>query len=311
MLLDINYILRKLRSVSHVLPALLIVTAVMLAGCGGGGGGGGSSVGTVQVTGRVLRAETGAAPSPAATVSISGQSATTQADGTFTLSNILSNAASATITASGAVTRTLPIVLKAGQANDLGDLFISDTGYNATVTGRVVTQDTLQPVPNAVVTIAGVSTSTVTNGTFTIQNLPVGLGDTAGTVGKVVANGYDVKLITADVLKFGLGAGTNQIGDILIASPVGSNPPNGPFTISGTLTLLGAKVSTPFVVNLTGGPGVSLSINSDSNGNYFFWVPAGAYTVTVPAQNGFSQQQASVTLVRTDVPVKVPTINIH
>ncbi len=293
---------------TSLLLSSLILLANLLAGCGGGGGG---SFSAVQITGKILRAETGAAPSPAASINIAGQIAITQPDGTFSFSSVPTSTVSASITATGAAVRTLPVSLKAGQANDLGDIFISDSGYNANVNGRVVTQDTLQPVRNAVVTIAGVSTTTIADGTFSLLNLPVGLGDTAGTVGRVVANGYDVKLITADVLKFGLGAGSNPIGDILIASPVSSTPPPGPFTIKGALTILGIKASTSFQVNLTGGAGVGLSTNSDASGNYYFWVPAGVYTVAVPAQNGFAAQQASVTLLRTDQPVTAPTINIH
>ena len=310
MFLDSQESTGNMKKCSLLLFSALIFVGGILVGCGGGGGGGGS-ITPVQITGRVLRAETGAAPSPAATVTIAGQNAATQADGTFTFSSVPSNAVSVSITAAGAVARTVTITLKTGQGNDLGDIFISDLGYNANVNGRVVTQDTLQPVRNAVVTIAGASTTTLADGTFSILNLPVGLGNTAGTVGKVVANGYDVKLITADLLKFGLGVGNNPIGDILIASPVSGIPPAGPFTIKGTLTLLSAKVSTPFQVNLTGGLGVGLTVNSDASGNYSFWVPAGAYTVTVPAQNGFGAQTASVTLVRADQPVTVPTINIH
>src|SRR5205823_1869405 len=143
-----------------------------------------------------------------------------------------------TIAAQGTQTRTLPITLTANQANNLGDIYLSDTGYNATVTGRVVAQvnGQIQPVGNATVTIAGAQTKTATDGTFTLSGLPVGLGNASGTVGKVTAQGFEDKPITDVTLGFPLAAGNNPIGDLLIAAPSGSVP-LPPYTIKGVVQI--------------------------------------------------------------------------
>src|SRR5689334_6906635 len=91
---------------SLLTPAVIVLTLALfagLAGCGGGGGGGNNSGTPVTVTGRVLRAETGLAPDPAATVTIGGTSVTTAADGTFTF-NPPGNATMAMIAAQGSMT---------------------------------------------------------------------------------------------------------------------------------------------------------------------------------------------------------------
>ena len=290
----------------------LAALAVMLAGCGGGGGGnGGGGGGTpVTVTGRVLRAETGIAPDPAATVTIGGTSVTTAADGTFTFSPP-SGAKSATIAATGSQTRTITISLSTTTANNLGDIYISDTGYTANVTGRVVAavNGTITPVGNATVTIASVSATTATDGTFTLMGLPVDLGNVTGVFGKVSATGFEDKPITDANLQFPLAAGNNPIGDLLIAAPSGSTP-LPPYTIKGVVKVGGTAQSGVTVVLMTTVNGTQQTIGStttDSTGAYTFWVVPAAYTVQ--ATNGASNQSVNVTLVRLDLPVTAPDIN--
>jgi hypothetical protein len=292
--------------ITSALLALLSLP-LFLAGCGGGGGGGGGGS-PVTVTGKVLRAETGLAPNPAATVTIGGQTATAGADGTFTLNNVSSSTTTATISAQGTQTLTLPITLTAPGPNNLGDIYLSDTGYNATVTGRVVTQvnGQAQPVGNANVVIAGQHTVTATDGTFTLNNLPVGLGTVNGIFGKITATGFDDKLITADILRFPLTAGSNPLGDILMGLPIGNVPPP-PYTITGTVTVKGtatAGIEVALAAN-----GVTLgTTTTDSNGHYFFWVVPSTYTLT--AIQGSATQQTNVTLNRLDTPVTASTINL-
>jgi hypothetical protein len=281
----------------------------LLSGCGGGGGGAPSGQ-PVTVTGRVLRAETGIAPDPAATVNIGGTTTTTAADGTFTLT-ARANATSATITAQGSMTRMITIALSATQPNNLGDIYVSDTGYTATVTGRVVAlvNGAIQPVGNATVTIANVTTTTMTDGTFTLNGLPVDLGNVTGTFGKVSAMGFEDKPITDVNLQFPLKAGANPIGDLLIAAPSGSTP-LPPFTIKGVV-LVGGQPKAGVAVNLMHTVnGVLTSIGgttTDATGTYTFWVTADMYTIQ--ATNAAAMQSTTVTLAKLDQPVTAPTIN--
>lgn len=286
--------------------ALKIVLALLtgaLVGCGGGGGGGGNAA-PAQVSGRVLRAETNLPPNPAATVAIAGQSTTTAGDGTFTFQSVPSNATTLQVTADPAKPRTLTIALTANQNNNLGDIFVSDTGYTATATGRVVTQDTNQPVGNATVIIGGAQTKTAIDGTFSLANLPVGLGTVSNApIGVVKANGFTDKPI---IPPFILADGVNPLGDILIASPVGSNMPSPPYTITGKVTAQGAAAPN-VTVTLAVGATTLGTTTTDANGDYFFWVVPATYTVSATRQG--ATQQVGVTLNRLDTPVTAPTIN--
>ena len=116
------------RFLTAMMGLIVAALAIMLAGCGGGGGGGGPSGTPTTVTGRVLRAETGITPNPNAVVTIGGVGHTTGADGVFTFS-APSNATTAIITAQGSMPRTITVALAPDKTNNLGDIYISDTGY--------------------------------------------------------------------------------------------------------------------------------------------------------------------------------------
>jgi hypothetical protein len=294
----------------QALLAAAALVALISAGCGGGGGGSSSNGQAVTVTGRVLRAETGIAPNPPATVSIGGVTTTTAADGTFTLTTG-NGAKTATIAATGSMTRTITIALAASQPTNLGDIYISDTGYTASVSGRVVASvnGVLTPIGNATVTIANSSATTKTDGTFVVPNLPIDLGNVSGTVGKVTAQGFEDKPITDVNLQFPLKTGDNPIGDLLIAAPSGSTP-LPPYTIKGVVQVGGQPVANAPVTLMTTVNGVVNTLGStttDVNGTYTFWVTAGTYTVQ--ATNSAATKSVTVTLVKLDVPVTAPPIN--
>ncbi len=283
--------------------------AIALTGCGGGGGGGGGPTpsGNAVVTGTVLSVESGLPASAGATVKIAGQTITTDATGKFTLNNIGSNTTTGTVTAAMEMPLTLQLSLKANTVNDLGTLYLSNVGYTATVTGRVVASvsGVTTPVGNATVTIANVKTKSMTNGTFTLTGLPVGLGATAGFVGKISAGGFEDKALTADTLRFALVAGANNIGDVLLAQPSGSIP-SSPYTIQGVVTV-GGKPTANVSVSLASG-GISLgSATTDSTGTYSFWVVPATYQLTAIAGVS-STATVTATLVRLDTPITVPTI---
>ncbi len=278
-----------------------------LAGCGGGSGGGpGPASNPVTVIGTVLSVESGLPASAGATVTIGGNKIVTDASGNFTLANVASNTTSGTVTAANEQALTLALTLKPNVVNNLGTIYISNAGYTASVTGRVVAMvgGVTQPVGNAKVTIANASGTTGTDGRFTLTNLPVGLGATAGFLGKVSAPGFEDKPITADTLKFALTAGANDIGDLLVAQPTGSVPA-APFTIRGVVTAHGAPASGVSVSISSGGLGLGVA-TTDSTGTYFFWVVPGTYTLA--AQVASAPSGVSVTLSRLDVPVTAPTI---
>lgn len=288
--------------------AVLAVFAA-LAGCGGGGSGGGPGAGTpTSVTGRILRAENGAAEA-GTTIKIGNQTATSATDGTFTFANVDATAKTATITpAAPAVARTLALSLTAHIANNLGDVFVSDTGYTASVSGTVVGQinGTQQPVGGATVTLAGSQVKTGTDGTFKIDNLPVGLGTDPNTsIGTISAPNFESKPIFT---QFALATGNNDLGTLLLGAPVSTTPPSLPYTISGTVTSGGKPAVNADVTIAVGGGGQLLgTTRTDQNGNYFFWVVTGQYTVS--ATVGSSSQSVVVTLQALDAPATANAIN--
>ena len=307
---------------------LLCGLAGLLSGCGGGGGGNNNNNngGNAIITGQVLLVSTNAPPvSPAvATVSSGGMSATASAtDGTFTLSNVptSTNALTVSVTQTSGVplVRTLPIALTVNETASLGTIYVGGTGYNAVVTGRVVTQGTagIQGVGNATVTIAGVQVRTSadagTLGQFTVSGLPTGLGSELGVLlGTVQATGFATYQLVTNTsnLNFptGLASGANNnIGDITILQPSGSTPAP-PYTITGQITVAGVGQANQSV-NLTQNGTLVGSVTSGANGSYFFWVVPGTYTVQATRSQNGQSQSASVTLVTPDTPVTAPTIN--
>jgi hypothetical protein len=288
-----------------LLFALVLALFGVLVGCGGGGGT--PSPGTAtSVTGRVLRAETDQ-PVTGATVNIGGQSTTTITDGTFSLPSVNSATKTATVTPpSPGKPYTLTLALTAKSANNLGDIFTSDTGYTSSAIGTVVApiNGTQQAVGNATVTIAGSQVKTGTDGTFRIGNLAIGLGSDVNTpIGIISAPDFDSKpIFTQDIFV----TGDNNLGTQILGAPVGKTPPNQPYTISGNVTS-GGKAAVGVQVSIAPQGGISLgTVSTDASGNYFFWVVTGTYTVT--ATSGTATRSVTVTLAALDTPVSAPAL---
>ena len=327
---------------------LLCGLAGILSGCGGGGGGsnsgggGGGNSGFATITGQILLLSTIAPPTTLTTVTSGGVGpVTVAADGTFTLSNvptsaktlIIDVAATSVVTATtgnNRITQTLPIALTANETAALGATYVGAKtpnglpDYTAVVTGYIVTNGATgqQGVGNATVTIAGIQVKTSANsatlGQFTISGLPVGLGSAVGVLlGSVQAPGFTSRdLITTDAvggnLNFlnGLVSGVNDVMKITILQPSGSTPAP-PYTITGQVTVSGVGRPNQSVQLLQNG-NVLGNPTTDANGNYFFWVVAGTYTVQATTTTSGTTPQTktvSVTLATLDNPVTAPAIS--
>jgi len=281
------------------------VVAVGGSGCGGGGGGGGLPA---DIRGRILLVTSGQPPSPSATVTVAGASSVqTLADGTFIVRNASAGATTITVSAAGVTTlrQALP-TLTPNAVNDLGDIFLTDTTYDADVDGTVVRADTLAPVAGARVRISGLSAVTDASGGFAIQDLPAGLGGPDLQVGIVTATGYEDKPLILDI-PLGPTAPpdnlVNHLGDILISPPVGGIP-GGPTTIRGKVTLQGQTIHTGTSVTLIrAADGQELgSVLTLQDGSYGFWVPVGQYRVRAE-RAGYQSQTVNANVTRLDVPV--------
>ena len=288
----------------------LIFTSVI--GCGGGGGGSSSGSGLVTVQGTVLSASNYVPPSSPASISIGGARLTTNADGTFSVS-VSAHTTTATISATGEVSRTITFALKASQINNLGNIFLADTGsdYSASANGVVVTtvNGATKPVPGATISLGNITGVSAADGTFTLTGLPVGLGSVNGLYGSVTATGYSIKLITADTLQFALVSGANNIGNLLIGKPSGNTPPP-PYTVSGVIDVVGAPVAGVTVaIAPQGSVAYVAQTTTDSLGNYYLWVAPGAYTVTAQDASG-TVQSVNVTVSSLTTPVTANSLNL-
>ena len=266
-----------------VLTAVALVGA--LSGCGGGGGGGATA--TAIIRGRIMLVTTAAAPSPAATVTAGGATATTAADGSFVLTAVPVTTTRITVTATGmkALSQALP-TLEAGKTTDLADIYLSDVGYTADITTRVVRSDTTAAIAGATVLVSGLSVVSGADGIVSITGLPVGLGGAQLQVGVARATGFEDKAIIFDLP---LGAGANSVGDIVLSPPVGDIP-GGPSNIRGKVTWTGGTAFGGTSVSLLARPGgavIASGITQDA-GDYGFWAPAGSYTV-VAVRTGYAE----------------------
>lgn len=281
------------------LAAAAIAALVGLSGCGGGGGGGG---GTAEIRGKILLVTTGAAPDPAATVTVAGASATTAVDGSFVI-RANPTAAQISVTAVGFKPLTQPLpALSATTINDLGSVYLSDVGYTANVIGRAVRADTAEPITGARVRISGQTLVTLADGKFAFTGLPVGLGGTTAPVGAITVTGLEEKPIIMD-LPLGASPPVNDLGDVPVSPPVGGIP-GGPSNIGGQITLQGRTDYSGTTVTLTKRfVGTVIAIRTTgADGKYALWAPSGEYVVTAEhagyvTGSGFASLPASNVVV--------------
>jgi hypothetical protein len=293
-----------------LLGLLLALLAGLLAGCGGGGGGGGGnnpppSNGNVTLLGVVYDVNT-SNPIQSATVTVNGQKTTTAADGSFTLTKVAATSTTGTVAASSYQTYTMALKIPSGTTSvSLGNIYLTTTAgdYSATTSGTVVTPSNGQDVPvaGATVTIGGSMTVTATDGAFTLSGLPVGLGnDPTTAIGVVHLTGYvDKPLLTS--FPFVAGA-NNALGNILIQKGTSTSVPVLPYTITGKVTQKSSGTAQQGItVELLSNNAVLSTTTTDVNGNYYFWVVPGAYSVATFV-NEVQGQQVTVNLVSADAP---------
>lgn len=290
-----------------MLSALILTLFGLIMGCGGGSNGPVVIGKATSVTGIVLRAEDNT-PVVGATVTISGATTTTAADGSFTLASVTSTATSGTLTPKAPdLPRTLTLALTPRITNNLGNIFTSKTGYTASAAGTVAApiNGAQQPVGNATVTIAGTQVKSGADGSFRIDHLPVGLGADLNTaIGTISAPNFATKQIFTQNI---LIAGVNQLGIQLLGAPVGTTPPGLPYTIKGTVTVSGKPAAAGLNVSISVNNGQALgSTTTDAGGNYFFWVVTGDYIIT--ATSGVNSHNVEVVLKSLDAPVSATNI---
>ncbi len=296
--------------------ALAMLTIFSLFGCGGGGG---SGAPPAHVRGRVMLfdpAQNGGQPSAvaSATVSIGGASIVTDSSGVFDFLSVGSDSTTLTVSATGikALSQPLPALTPSGPpqnaTNDLGDVFVVDTAgaYTAVADGFVIRADTKAAIAGAKVLVSGQVAISASNGSFTISNLPAGLGGDQFNVGKITKDQFEDKLLQF-VPVLGASPPSNNLGNLEMSPPV-QGIPGGPVDITGKISLQG-------LANLSGTT-VELRRKSDNSllgseltagvGKFGYWVIAGQYKI-VAVHTGFTTKSQDVTV---GSPAIVQTINL-
>lgn len=269
---------------------------VLLAGlgCAGGGGGGGTAPVLVFLTGRVLWIETGAPPSPQGTVR-SGTVATLtdDFDGFFEL-QVPAGTTSLTITyappGSAVVVRTFTFSALTDD-RDLGDLYIGPS--EVTIRGTAVDASNGDPVPGAAVTIAGRSGTSDATGVFSVPGVAyssTSLVVFLGLEGLVSKAGYITQPFSPPS---GPSGGIVQVGQIQLTPAGTTEPPPFPYNVTGSVLPLnigpGATVEL-----LSGGVPIRTGVAGGAS-KFYFWAPAGPYTVRASKSGMIGTANVTVT----------------
>jgi hypothetical protein len=264
---------------------VLLAVLVIALGCGGGGGGGTGGTGgnTVEITGRVVNIVTTGAPNPQAQVQAGNTDArtlTNASDGSFVLTAPKGTTTLVVDTrnsSQGVFTFTIPA---ANEATDVGDLWVGPE--RVTVTGRVVNSTNDEPVANADVSLAGRTAKTNANGTFTLEQVAYAPGGFPSIVGSVRATGFFAN--SFDVLGRQATGGVVTLDNIPLVPSNDANPPGTPYNIFGRVSPSNLAPGT--TVTLKQGGEVVRTSTVGADGRYYFWVPAGTYTISY--RNGSS-----------------------
>lgn len=179
-----------------------------------------------------------------------------------------------TAQASGYLEATTLVNLKADAegTNPAINLALLSGSTRVSVSGRVLRLGLETPVAGAQVQIADQpAVSTGADGSFRVPNVLVGQQTVT-----VTASGYDDRQEQINVVP-GLGP------VIIYLAPTAPEPPPGPHTIAGTVTLLGKSDNsgaTVTALNRDLGQ-VMDTVTTPPSGNYYLFVPPGSYRITV------------------------------
>lgn len=198
----------------------------------------------------------------------------TDKDGKFVVGGIPIGSAEATAEAAGYLssTQTLTVQPDATGTNAALSYSLLSGATKVTVRGVVKELRTEEVLSGATVTIGSQpAVTTGSDGRFSVADVPVG----TQTISVRLA-GYDDYDSEINALP--------GMGDVVVTvSRISSLPPTVPYTIGGTVTLLGATDNSGAVVtayDLDRGMQMA-SYTTGADGRYYLFVPAGRYEVRV------------------------------
>jgi hypothetical protein len=209
----------------------------------------GSITGTVRISGT----STGIS---GATVSIGVASTTTAGDGTYTLSDVPAGTYTITVTATNYQTHTGSVTVTAGQNTSHPTIYLTLTP--GSITGTVMISGTSTAISGATVSIGVTSTTTASNGTYTLSSVPPGTYTIT-----VTKSGYQTHTGSVSV-----SAGQNTSHPTIYLTPEASQA-----IVSGTAKTAGGT-------NVPNGTEITFYLSG--GGSYITTTSGGTYTITVP-----------------------------
>jgi hypothetical protein len=223
-----------------------------------------------------VKSSTGAAIA-GASVGFGGGTATTDANGNFTLGGVPVGTVQLVASAQGFQSVTQSVIVAGGKTTTTNFTLIV-VGSTGNVTGKITNASSGAIVTGATVSWSGGTTTSNTSGIYTLTNV------TAGTQNiTAVKTGYLAHTLAANVV-----GGATSILNIPIATA-------GKISVK-VVTSSGAAVSGA-TVTIKGGV-ISTTVSGLSNSTGLFatnWIPVGTYTVTV-AKSGFTTQTKTTTV---------------
>lgn len=222
------------------------------------------------ITGRVINADNQAAIQ-GATVTVNGLSlsATTTANGSFTILGVPVGAHTLTVNASGFSPKTTATIsVTSSTSSSAGTIALTALPITGSVTGTVINVDTRAPIQDATISVAGVSGQSIADGSFTIPGVQAG----SHTV-TVSATGFFTSTTTSVQVTAG---GTSNAGTINLTPAVTTGSITGTVINANTRAAIDRATIT---VN-----GLSLTTTSASNGSFTILnMPAGSHALQVSA----------------------------
>jgi hypothetical protein len=234
------------------------------------------AAGTGTVAGKVTNASTGGAIS-GATVGYSGGSATTDSNGSYSLTGVPAGSIQLTASATGFQSSTQTVTIQSG-VNATANFTLAVAASTGTVTGKVTNISTGGVISGATVSWSGGSATSNSSGTYTLT------GVTAGTQTITAArSGYLTRSNMASVASGGTVTDNLQLATA------------GKLTIKVKGTT-GAAVGG-VAVTITGGViTTTVSGTTDSTGTLNSpWIPIGSYTITI-SKTGHTTQSKGATV---------------
>jgi prenyltransferase beta subunit len=141
-----------------------------------------------HLTGTILDSTTRSAIAGARITSADGREALSVLDGSFMIDNLLSGTREIIISAAGYQSQVIQVIIIAGETTDIGDVYLDETGFSSTITGRVMDAVTGNPLKAAEVSIpeTGFSAETDEDGRYLLSGIEL----LEFTV-RIAATGYD------------------------------------------------------------------------------------------------------------------------